>query len=668
VYLVSSSSSKERDAFVDRMLLASHQRILVSACLSKFENSSDAFEGVDSIPLPEQLTGRPFLKVPYSSFMEKRDFFSYSGLLELFANYLETSQLLSCSSCGEKINSSKDEVTTSLTIQSGNCDIYIGIRFDVFPVSYDDLKAWMEEIPSTVLFIEGRGRFRLHDPIFKLLLDELESDEFVYAFMDTCISLEGLNQYVEKRRFENCTYRYFYSVDLGFSWISVQGKKSCPNCDEFKSDFSISDWKIFLTHSMNSTVSIPLRFEMPLSMDGDPSSLGEVELSFLLSLQVRTFYNIFSKFLILENNSNGARLIDAFNRLIRFDFGEVYLTDTLSTFTPSRSTLLSFINALTFSPKLIIKVLSSVLSGYPLHIRELIFDEIKKEELSGHDFILVDEEKSFKESELLDVIRLSSFYVKTSCEEVLPIDGDLRDIYRPLMPKKSLLLESEDREPPDSSFVLDFDVISQLGRRHATSTFGTFTGFLSLFRSMYSEHPLSKLRGYTDSSFSFSSKDALCHVCFGSGLMEFRSGVTDVCSRCKGSRLSDQVNEIQIDSISFGDLITKPLSDIEGVFSERVKLSNIFSQVKMLRLIDLSLGTPLHNLHYSEYRRAVILRYSSQLSKVDSLIYIKNLFRGLSYEEGKAICEFLHSVVSPSSTVMLTDYAEYLHEFCDNAI
>lgn len=667
MYLVSSSSSssKERDAFVDRMLLASHQRILVSTGLSKYDDTKKALLGGDSLSLPKKFTGRPFLKITYSPILENGNFFSSSGLLDLFANYLRTSQHLFCSSCGEKINSQKVEVPNVFPVQSANGDIYIGIRFDSYPISYDALMAWMEEIPSSVLFIEGRGRFRLHDPIFKIVLEELDSDEFVYAFIDTCISHETLNQFLESPSLESSSYTYFYSYDSGFSWIRAQGKKYCPNCEVFNGDFSLSDWKLFLARYMNSSVSMSLGFKMPFSEEG--TDFKEVEISFLLSLQVKTFYDALSNIPSSSLNSSSSSLFDALRLLIRFDFGEVYLTDSLSPFSLSRSTLLSLIHALTFSSQLIIKILPLVVSGYPLCIRDLIFDEIKKAEKLGHDFILVDDEKSFKEYELLDVICLAPFNVEVSGEEAQPIDGDLRDINRHLMRKDSLLLVSVSSAPPDTAFVIDFDIIPQTGRRHATSTFGTFIGFLPLFRSMYSEHPLSKLRGYTDSSFSFSSKDALCHACLGSGFFNSSAGIPQFCARCKGSRLSDQVNEIQIDSVSFGDIITKPLSEIQATFSERVKLANFFSQLKMLGLIDLSLGTPLHALHFSEYRRAVILRNCSQLSKVDSLIYIKNLFRGLSYQEGRAICYFLRSLVSPSSTIMLADHAEYLNEFCDNS-
>src|SRR5690606_29117955 len=115
--------------------------------------------------------------------------------------------------------------------------------------------------------------------------------------------------------------------------------------------------------------------------------------------------------------------------LIRFDFGEVYLTDSLSSLTPGRATILSFIYALTFSPQLVVKILQSVLSGYNSCQRELILDEIKKAEELGHDFILVDDEKSFKESELLDVVCLTPIHVEIINKVVSFIDGDIRQIH-----------------------------------------------------------------------------------------------------------------------------------------------------------------------------------------------------------------------------------------------
>lgn len=68
-------------------------------------------------------------------------------------------------------------------------------------------------------------------------------------------------------------------------------------------------------------------------------------------------------------------------------------------------------------------------------------------------------------------------------------------------------------------------------------------------RAMYAEQPLSKMRGYKPSHFSFNVDAGRCDVCEGEGEvvveMQFMSDVHLTCESCNGRRFKEETLEVK---------------------------------------------------------------------------------------------------------------------------
>lgn len=91
-------------------------------------------------------------------------------------------------------------------------------------------------------------------------------------------------------------------------------------------------------------------------------------------------------------------------------------------------------------------------------------------------------------------------------------------------------------------------------------------------RAVYAEQPLSKMRGYKPSHFSFNVEGGRCDVCEGEGEvvveMQFMADVHLLCEACKGRRFKEETIEVAYNGKSIADVLDMTVDDAIAFFDD----------------------------------------------------------------------------------------------------
>ncbi len=238
--------------------------------------------------------------------------------------------------------------------------------------------------------------------------------------------------------------------------------------------------------------------------------------------------------------------------------------------------------------------------------------------------------------------------------------------------------KSEKRPLPYKSFkgfehidkVIDIDQ-SPIGRTPRSNP-ATYTNVFSDIRTLYSELPESKIRGYKPGRFSFNVKGGRCETCGGAGVktieMNFLPDVYVNCDACNGKRYNRETIEIRYKGKSISDVLNMTI-DQACIFFEN--LPSIYRQIKTLQDVGLgyiTLGQQATTLSGGEAQR---VKLSTELSKRDTgntLYILDEPTTGLHFEDIRILLGVLNRLLENGNTVLVIEHNMDMIKVADHII
>jgi excinuclease ABC subunit A len=159
-------------------------------------------------------------------------------------------------------------------------------------------------------------------------------------------------------------------------------------------------------------------------------------------------------------------------------------------------------------------------------------------------------------------------------------------------------------------------------------------------RNLYAQLPVSRMRGYTASRFSFNTEGGRCETCSGQGVikmeMSFLPSSYVPCEDCGGRRYNPQTLEVLYHEKSVGDVMQMTIEQAAEFFGANPKIARSLSLLVETGLGYLKLGQASPTLSGGEAQR---LKLASELT------------RGI----GRAQNERLRKMRKPKSTLYLLE-------------
>jgi excinuclease ABC subunit A len=205
------------------------------------------------------------------------------------------------------------------------------------------------------------------------------------------------------------------------------------------------------------------------------------------------------------------------------------------------------------------------------------------------------------------------------------------------------------------------------------STPGTYVKVFDEIRNLYAQLPISRVRGYSASRFSFNAEGGRCESCKGQGMikleMNFLPRSYVPCEDCGGKRYNPQTLEVLYNDKSIGDVMEMTIEEAAGFFSAHPKIARPLSLLVDTGLGYLKLGQPSPTLSGGEaqrlklvtqLKRGVSRAADEQIRKMrrprSTLYLLEEPTIGLHMADIELLLNVLHRLVDEGNTVIVIEH------------
>ena len=205
------------------------------------------------------------------------------------------------------------------------------------------------------------------------------------------------------------------------------------------------------------------------------------------------------------------------------------------------------------------------------------------------------------------------------------------------------------------------------------STPGTYVKVFDEIRNLYAQLPVSRMRGYSASRFSFNAEGGRCETCKGQGVikleMNFLPSSYVSCEDCHGRRYNPQTLEVLYNEKSIGDVMEMTIEEAAQFFSAHPKIARPLSLLVDTGLGYLKLGQPSPTLSGGEAQRLKLVTQLKRgvsraaderirkMRKPGSTLYLlEEPTIGLHMADIELLLNVLHRLVDEGNTVIVIEH------------
>jgi excinuclease ABC subunit A len=206
--------------------------------------------------------------------------------------------------------------------------------------------------------------------------------------------------------------------------------------------------------------------------------------------------------------------------------------------------------------------------------------------------------------------------------------------------------------------VIDIDQ-SPIGRTPRSNP-ATYTGVFDHVRTLFSQTPEARLRGYLPGRFSFNVRGGRCENCAGDGQikieMHFLPDVYVTCEVCKGKRYNRETLEVKYKGRSISEVLEMSVEEGLEFFRNIPNIARHLQTLSDVGLGYVKLGQPAPTLSGGEAQR---VKLSSELQKraTGNTFYILDEpTTGLHFEDVRKLLSVLERLVAAGNTVLVIEH------------
>lgn len=212
---------------------------------------------------------------------------------------------------------------------------------------------------------------------------------------------------------------------------------------------------------------------------------------------------------------------------------------------------------------------------------------------------------------------------------------------------------------------------SPIGRTPRSNP-ATYTGVFTDIRTLFTELPEAKIRGYKAGRFSFNVKGGRCETCEGAGMklieMDFLPNVHVPCETCKGKRYNRETLEVRFKGKSISDVLEMTVEQAVDFFENQPKILRKIKTLNDVGLGYISLGQHATTLSGGEAQR---VKLATELSKKDTgqtLYILDEPTTGLHFQDIQHLLDVLNRLVDKGNTVLIIEHNMDVIKVADHII
>jgi excinuclease ABC subunit A len=200
---------------------------------------------------------------------------------------------------------------------------------------------------------------------------------------------------------------------------------------------------------------------------------------------------------------------------------------------------------------------------------------------------------------------------------------------------------------------------SPIGRTPRSNP-GTYTGLFDHIRSLFSDLPESKVRGYKPGRFSFNVHGGRCEACQGQGQlrieMQFLPDVYVPCDVCHGARFNRETLQVRFKGLNIADVLDLTVDEALEIFSAFPSMLNRLQTLQDVGLGYIRVGQPAPTLSGGEAQRVKLARELSKRSTGRTMYVLDEPSVGLHAADVHKLIEVLQRLVELGNSVLIIEH------------
>ncbi|KAA9087136.1 excinuclease ABC subunit UvrA [Microbacterium radiodurans] len=188
----------------------------------------------------------------------------------------------------------------------------------------------------------------------------------------------------------------------------------------------------------------------------------------------------------------------------------------------------------------------------------------------------------------------------------------------------------------------------------------TYTGVFDRIRTLFSETPEAKVRGYQPGRFSFNVKGGRCEACSGDGTlkieMNFLPDVYVDCEVCHGKRYNRDTLAVHYKGKNIAEVLEMPISEAAEFFEPIQAIHRYLKTLVDVGLGYVRLGQSATTLSGGEAQRVKLATELQRRSNGRSIYVLDEPTTGLHFEDVRKLLEVLNGLVDKGNTVITIEH------------
>jgi len=188
----------------------------------------------------------------------------------------------------------------------------------------------------------------------------------------------------------------------------------------------------------------------------------------------------------------------------------------------------------------------------------------------------------------------------------------------------------------------------------------TYTGVFTFIRSLFSQLPESRMRGYKPGRFSFNVAGGRCESCKGDGIikieMHFLPDVYVTCEVCQGKRYNRETLEIQYKGETIADVLDMTVDQAFEFFENIPTIKGKLQTLCDVGLGYINLGQSATTLSGGEAQRIKLTRELSKKSTGRTVYFLDEPTTGLHFADIQRLLDVLNRLADSGNTVIVIEH------------